>query len=111
MKNIYTIKEYGSFCAKPGIPGHQYLPEPTFSQLEEFILSNQSADADALELMGLSARKGVGKIITAKNYVGIITMKDGTTIEPLMICRRCSMRSLFHNRFRQLLCLGNASCS
>ena len=83
MKNIYTIKEYGSFCAKPGIPGHQYLPEPTFSQLEEFILSNQSADADALELMGLSARKGVGKIITAKNYVGIITMKDGTTIEIL----------------------------
>ena len=83
MKNIYTIKEYGSFCAKPGIPGHQYLPEPTFSQLEEFILSNQNADADALELMGLSARKGVGKIITAKNYVGIITMKDGTTIEIL----------------------------
>ena len=83
MKNIYTIKEYGSFCAKSGIAGHQYLPEPTFSQLEEFILSNQSADTDALELMGLSARKGVGKIITAKNYVGIITMKDGTTIEIL----------------------------
>jgi 5-methylcytosine-specific restriction enzyme subunit McrC len=51
--------------------------------LEEFILSNQGSDADALELMGLSARKGVGKIITAKNYVGIITMKDGTTIEIL----------------------------
>ena len=83
MKNIYTIKEYGSFCAKPGIPGHQYLPEPTFSQLEEFILSNQSAEADALDFMSLSARKGIGKIITAKNYVGVITMKDGTTIEIL----------------------------
>ena len=33
--------------------------------------------------MGLSARRGVGKIITAKNYVGIITMNDGTTIEIL----------------------------
>ena len=83
MKNIYTIKEYGSFCAKQGIPGYQYLPEPIFSRLEEFILSNQGSDADILELMGLSARKGVGKIITAKNYVGIITMKDGTTIEIL----------------------------
>ena len=83
MKNIYTIKEYGSFCAKQGIPGYQYLPEPVFSQLEEFVLSNQGSEADALELMGLSARKGVGKIITAKNYVGIITMKDGTTIEIL----------------------------
>lgn len=83
MKNIYMIKEYGSFCAKQGIPGYQYLPEPVFSQLEEFILSNQGSEADALELMGLSARKGAGKIITAKNYVGIITMKDGTTIEIL----------------------------
>ena len=33
--------------------------------------------------MGISARKGVGKIITAKNYVGVITMDDGTTIEIL----------------------------
>jgi 5-methylcytosine-specific restriction enzyme subunit McrC len=82
VKSI-TIKEYGSICAKPGIVGYEYLPEPTFSQLREFILCNKSADTDALELMGLSARKGVGEIITAKNYVGIITMKDGTTIEIL----------------------------
>lgn len=82
MKSI-TIKEYGSICAKPGIAGYEYLPEPAFSQLKEFILSNKSADTDALELMGLAARKGVGEIITAKNYVGIITMKDGTTIEIL----------------------------
>ena len=39
--------------------------------------------------MGLSARKGIGKIITAKNYVGVITMEDGTTIEILpKICSR-----------------------
>lgn len=82
MKSI-TIKEYGSICAKPGIAGYEYLPEPAFSQLKEFILSNKSADTDALELMGLTARKGIGEIITAKNYVGIITMKDGTTIEIL----------------------------
>ena len=82
MKSI-TIKEYGSICAKQGIAGYEYLPEPTFSQLKEFILSNKSADTDALELMGLTARKGVGEIITAKNYVGIISMKDGTTIEIL----------------------------
>ena len=33
--------------------------------------------------MGLSAKKGIGKVITAKNYVGVISMKDGTTIEIL----------------------------
>ena len=84
MKKTYTIKEYGSFCAKEGIEGYKPLPEETFKQLEQFILENNREGEDsALELMGLSARKGVGKIITAKNYVGIITMKDGTTIEIL----------------------------
>ena len=33
--------------------------------------------------MSISARKGIGKVITAKNYVGVITMNDGTTIEIL----------------------------
>jgi len=51
--------------------------------LESFVLSNSTEDTDALKLMGVSARKGVGKIITAKNYVGVITMNDGTTIEIL----------------------------
>ena len=84
MKKTYTIKEYGSFCAREGIEGYKPLPEETFKQLEQFILENNREGEDsALELMGLSARKGVGKIITAKNYVGIITMKDGTTIEIL----------------------------
>ena len=59
------------------------LPQDTFDALENFVLSNSSDDTDALELMSISARKGVGKIITAKNYVGVITMDDGTTIEIL----------------------------
>ncbi len=83
MKPIYQIKEYGSFVCDREIPGYISLPACTFSQLERFILTNQTKGADPLELMGLSARRGVGKIITAKNYVGIVMMKDGTTIEIL----------------------------
>ena len=83
MKPIYQIQEYGSFITGKDIDGYVTLPERTFEQLETFILSNRSKDTDALELMGLSARKGVGKVITAKNYVGVITMNDGTTIEIL----------------------------
>lgn len=65
------------------VPGSISLPPGTFDALENFVLSNSSDDSDILELMGISARKGVGKIITAKNYVGVITMDDGTTIEIL----------------------------
>ena len=86
MKTI-QIREYGTFIVgeKNGNVenGNITLTKRTFEQLENFILSNSSKDTDALELMGLSARRGVGKIITAKNYVGIITMNDGTTIEIL----------------------------
>lgn len=83
MRKTYQITEYGSFVRDKEVLGSISLPPDTFDALENFVLSNSSDDADALELMGISARKGVGKIITAKNYVGVITMDDGTTIEIL----------------------------
>lgn len=83
MKITYQIKEYGSFVCNKEIEGYVSLPERTFLALEEFVLSNSGNQADALELMGISAKKGIGKIITVKNYVGLIQMKDGTTIEIL----------------------------
>ena len=83
MKPVYQIKEYGSFITGKEIEGYITLPPHIFEQLENFILTNRSKDTDALELMGLVARKGIGKVITAKNYVGIITLSDGTTIEIL----------------------------
>ena len=81
----YTITEYSGF-ARGGNPfgNYQPLPEHTFDALESFILANHSEnDVEAIELLSLSVRPGVGKIITARNYVGLITMKDGTVIEIL----------------------------
>ena len=83
MRNTYLIKEYGSFVAEKQIPGYTPLPQRTFDALEAFVLANRGKETDALELLALSARKGIGKIITARNYVGVITMTDGTTIEIL----------------------------
>ena len=83
MRKTYQITEYGSFVRDKEVLGSISLPPDTFDTLENFVLSNSTDDTDALELMGISARKGVGKIITAKNYVGVITMDDGTTIEIL----------------------------
>ena len=81
----YTIIEYGGFTRGGNSFGnYQPLPEHTFDALESFILANHSeSDTEAVELLSLSVRRGVGKIITARNYVGLITMKDGTIIEIL----------------------------
>ena len=83
MKPVYQIREYGSFITGKEIDGYITLPPHTFKQLENFILIQRSKDTDALELMSLSAKKGIGKVISAKNYVGIIQLNDGTTIEIL----------------------------
>ena len=80
----YTITEYGGFTRGAALYGYQGLPEKTFDALEAFILANNTGpETEAVELLSLSARRGVGKIITARNYVGLITMADGTVIEIL----------------------------
>ena len=80
---VYTVCEYDSFTrGETSVEGYYALSPSTFDALERFVLCNAEKD-DALSFMGLSARKGVGKLLTAKNYVGVIAMKDGTVIEIL----------------------------
>ena len=83
MKKTYQITEYSSFVRGKNITGYTYLPNYIFDILEEFILSNKNRDVEALEFMNISVKRGIGKVITAKNYVGIIEIKDGITIEIL----------------------------
>ena len=89
MKPTYRITEYGSFVADKNVDGAKYIPQKTFDELKKFILLNRNNSDDGLELMGISYKKGVGEVITAKNYVGMISMKDGTTVEILpKICSK-----------------------
>ena len=85
MKTV-QICEYDSMIAgsENGLykDGYVTLERDAFALLERFLLTEQGKE-DAPELMHISRRRGVGDVITAKNYVGIITMKDGTTIEIL----------------------------
>jgi len=80
----YTITENSGFTSERAVYGYKALPKKTFEALENFILANVSEkETEAIELLSLSARRGVGKVITARNYVGLITMTDGTVIEIL----------------------------
>lgn len=87
MKNYYVIKEYDSFVRGKlaGLPSNYVsIPEKTFDELESFIITHKNdLGADALELMSISSKRGIGKVISAKNYVGLIQMNDGTQIEIL----------------------------
>ena len=82
----YTICEYQSFTCEIELHNDNYKPlkADTFNKLKQFILENKgTGETESLELMSHSSRKGIGEIITAKNYVGVIAMPDGTVIEVL----------------------------
>ena len=80
----FTITEYSGFTRSVEAFGYEALPQKTFDALEAFILANtDDGETGAVELLSLSARRSVGKVITARNYVGLITMTDGTVIEIL----------------------------
>lgn len=79
-----TLCEYGGLTCAKQVPGYAALPEAAFRALKAFILSpGARGEADGLEVMGLSARRGVGEILTARSHVGLISLDDGTCIEIL----------------------------
>ena len=82
----YTICEYQSFTREIELHNDNFksLEKDTFDKLKQFILEgNTCGETDALDLMGISFKKGIGDIITAKNHVGLISFHDGTVIEVL----------------------------
>lgn len=91
-KSVYAIKEYGFFVKesqdldmrKLEKGGNIVIPNGVFEYLESFILDNKNEfDIEHNDLMQISYKKGIGKIIKAKNYVGTIQTPKGITIEIL----------------------------
>ena len=86
--SVITVREYSAFCVKgkggSSPQGYCALKESAFLLLERFLLENAAEGEDgATDVMGLSVRRGVGKVITVKSYVGVIALNDGTVIEIL----------------------------
>lgn len=105
----YTITEYGSFIRDKKIDGYVSLPPRVFDKLETFVLENASKGTEATELMGFSFKKNVGKVITAKNYVGVIALDDGTIIEILpKICGEDDTEKVKKLLIRMLKSLQNS---
>ncbi len=105
----YTITEYGSFVRDKKLDGYVSLPPRVFDKLESFVLENASKGTEATELMGFSFKKNIGKVITAKNYVGVIALDDGTIIEILpKICGEDDTEKVKKLLIRMLKSLQNS---
>lgn len=90
MKRV-TITEYQSLYNEKFLrtdktrlgSNYKNLSDSDFRNLENFILDNRNKSSDNSEIMKISYLRGVGKLITAQNYVGVISLKNGTVIEIL----------------------------
>ena len=80
-----TLKEYDSlFISKESIDekrddGNRAVSEHVFEEIERFVLEN----TDIAQFLKPGYKKGLGKVLQAQNYIGVIQTKDGTTIEIL----------------------------
>lgn len=85
---------------------YKFLDEKSFAELEEMILSFDSGkESDAMEFFSLSSKRYVGKVIRAKNYVGIIQMKNGTQVQILPkidSCNNLDTKSVFLRMLRSM---------
>lgn len=113
----YTIAEYGRLY-RSRLPGgrqnglkNRALPEKTFDELERFLLTRRPDTEDfATQFLSLSIDSGE-RVITACNYVGVITTHDKTSIEILpKIAGACDEKETKKIFLEMLKVLGNFPC-
>lgn len=86
----YSIREY-NFVAKNqnrnsyyDSDGNLFLKPESFEELNNFIRSNTPLEGDSPDtFLTPSFRKGIGDVLKAKNYVGVIQTLSGTSLEIL----------------------------
>ncbi len=96
MVKLIEVKEFQNLICNVDYKdddSYTFIDENTFIELENMILNfNSSTGADAIELFSISSKKYIGKVISAKNYVGIVQMKSGTQLQILPKIEFCDAK-------------------
>ena len=88
MDKLLEVKEYDSITGNVDYKDdekYKYLDQKAFVDLIEFIheYAGDEENADALDFMRISYKRNVGDVVTIKNYVGLIQMKNGYQVQIL----------------------------
>jgi 5-methylcytosine-specific restriction enzyme subunit McrC len=83
----HTIREYGYIApgdTERGAESILYITKQDYNNLEDFVLRNSGdAVSEGSEFFTLTHKKGAGRCLQAKNYVGVIQTDSGLVIEIL----------------------------
>lgn len=91
-EKLLTIKEFDIITCNPEYKKDKYikyLPEQYFKEFDDFIRKQVSeedesdTEHEALDFFKAYAKKGVGNVIQAKNYVGMVQLESGYQIQVL----------------------------
>ena len=91
MKTSFTLIEHSFLYGKKGLTEPKEdeeqniaLPIKQFEEIKSFVLNNgDEQENSVVQFLVPEYKKGKGEILKAKNYVGVLQTKSGTTIEIL----------------------------
>lgn len=86
MNELIEVKEFDSItCNENDKVGPKNISKKQFESLVDAVteLANASNDFSVFDFLEIKTRKSVGRVISFKNYVGLIHLKDGRQIQIL----------------------------
>lgn len=88
MDKPFEVKEFDTIICNEDYKDdekYKYLNQKEFDNLVAFIheFTGNADSADALDFMKIGYRRNVGEVVTIKNYVGLIQLKNGFQIQVL----------------------------
>ena len=88
MGKPFEVKEFDSIICNADYKDdekYKYLNQKEFDNLVAFIheFAGDAEHADALDFMKIGYRRNVGEVVSIKNYVGLIQLKNGFQIQVL----------------------------
>ncbi|MFF3024576.1 McrC family protein [Gottfriedia sp. NPDC057948] len=87
MNRLLEVREFEAITCNEDYMNDtslKYLKEEIFTELENYILAfNERGEADAIDFLKIGVRRNVGKVIQARNYVGIIQTKSNFQLQIL----------------------------
>jgi len=81
MKQVIELKEHELLTSDSTVENGVYLKKSSFDLLEHMILSIEENNEEIEPFFKIANKKHIGKVIIAKNYVGLIQLRDGTQIQ------------------------------
>lgn len=88
MDKLCEVREFDTITGNIDFENdcnYKYLKKEVFQDLIEFIheFIGDEGNSDALEFLRINYKRNVGDVVTIKNYVGIIQMKNGYQVQIL----------------------------